>query len=108
MRRLEFRRLFRKRVWPLVRRHAYNETKPRKDQKAFSEFLGQFSGVLLPDILTVDTTNPQGFMVLNGRQLADDVIDIELSLLGATPPGDCVDENDVTFSQVFPYLAAAH
>ncbi len=89
-------------------KNAYNEAKPRKDQKAFGEFLGEFSEVLLPDILTVDTTNPQGFMVLNGRQLADDVIDIELSLLGANPPGDCVDENDVAFSQEFPYLAAAH
>ena len=63
--------------------------------------------VLLPDILTFDTANPNGF--LNGRQLANDVIDVELDLItvgGLTT--DCVDSNDVEFPGVFPYLATAH
>ena len=34
--------------------------------------------VLIPDVLTFELGNPAGF--LNGRQLADDVIDAELSL----------------------------
>lgn len=62
------------------------------------------ASILLPDVLTFDTSAPSGF--LNGRRLADDVIDAELSLLtdGALP-GDCVDGNDVAFLGVFPYLA---
>jgi hypothetical protein len=61
--------------------------------------------VLLPDVLTFDTSSAAGF--LNGRQLADDVIDAELNLLtegGLTT--DMVDSNDATFLNVFPYLAA--
>ncbi|MEL6890383.1 MAG: DUF4331 family protein [Actinomycetota bacterium] len=63
--------------------------------------------ILLPDILTFDTSNPAGF--LNGRGLADDVIDAELALLteGALA-GDGVDANDVPFLDVFPYLAPPH
>lgn len=70
--------------------------------------------VLLPDVLTYDTEAPAGY--LNGRALADDVIDASLTIvtggLGAngTPvlTGDCVDVNDVTFPGTFPYLAPAH
>ncbi len=61
--------------------------------------------ILLPDILTFDTSNAGGF--LNGRRLEDDVIDAELTLLtdgGVT--GDGIDENDADFSDTFPYLAA--
>jgi len=60
--------------------------------------------VLLPDILTYDTSSSAGF--LNGRQLSDDVIDAELNLItngGIT--GDCVG-NDSTFSNTFPYLGS--
>jgi hypothetical protein len=63
--------------------------------------------VLLPDLLTVDTSSNAGF--LNGRKLADDVIDIELNLV--TQGGiatDCVNGNDKAFSNSFPYLAAPH
>lgn len=58
--------------------------------------------VLLPDILTVDLSQETGF--LNGRNLADDVIDAELGLIteGAITT-DCVD-NDSTFLADFPYL----
>ena len=58
--------------------------------------------VLLPDILTYDTSSSAGF--LNGRQLPDDVIDAELNLItngGLTT--DCVG-NDSTFLGSFPFL----
>lgn len=63
--------------------------------------------VLLPDVLTFDTSLASGF--LNGRQLADDVIDAELGLLsdGALTT-DGVDSNDRQFLDVFPYLASAN
>ncbi len=59
--------------------------------------------ILLPDILTVDLSEETGF--LNGRNLADDVIDAELGLIteGAVTT-DCVD-NDSDFTKSFPYLA---
>jgi len=91
---------------PSSSKNAFNESLPQKDARLFSQFLGDFASVLLPDILTIDTSSPAGF--LNGRQLADDVIDTELSLLGVPPGSDCVDGNDGTFSTSFPYLAPAH
>ena len=63
------------------------------------------ASILLPDVLTFDTSNAGPF--LNGRGLADDVIDAELELLsngGVTTDG--VDANDQQFLNVFPYLAA--
>lgn len=65
------------------------------------------TGVLLPDVLTFDVTNGGGF--LNGRRLADDVIDAELGLLtnGALAT-DSVPLNDKVFRNRFPYLAAPH
>ena len=100
-------------------RNAFNAGKPRHDQRDFRGevvdtleiFYGSGSStaqaladILLPDILTVDTSNPAGF--LNGRGLADDVIDAELGLTtnGAVTT-DCV-ANDSTFSTSFPYLAS--
>jgi hypothetical protein len=60
--------------------------------------------VLLPDILTYDTSSSAGF--LNGRKLADDVIDAELNLItNGKVTGDCV-ANDSTFSEAFPYLGS--
>ncbi len=47
----------------------------------------------------------------NGRRLTDDVVDIELQVVAGflkgnmVPLGDGVDQNDATFSDVFPYLA---
>ena len=65
------------------------------------------ANVLLPDLLTIDTSSSAGF--LNGRRLADDVIDAELDLLtqGALT-SDGVSANDKQFSTTFPYLAAPH
>lgn len=76
------------------------------------------AGLLLPDMLTLDTSSETGFTdgPLNGRQLAEDVIDFELFVvtggLGANGSpvltSDCVDANDVDFPDRFPYLAPAH
>ncbi len=58
--------------------------------------------VLLPDILTVDLSMETDF--LNGRNLADDVIDAELGLITeGLITTDCVD-NDSAFLADFPYL----
>lgn len=64
--------------------------------------------ILLPDVLTIDTSDSSGF--LNGRGLADDVIDAELTLLtgSSSPIGDGVDANDTPFQDVFPFLAVAN
>ena len=60
------------------------------------------ANILLPDILTVDLSMATGF--LNGRGLADDVIDAELGLITeGLITTDCVN-NDSTFESGFPYL----
>jgi hypothetical protein len=60
--------------------------------------------ILLPDMLSYNPTSSAGF--LNGRGLADDVIDTELGLVtNGAVPSDCV-ANDTTFGASFPYLAA--
>jgi len=60
------------------------------------------ANVLLPDILTVDLSMPTEF--LNGRNLADDVIDAELGLITeGLITTDCI-SNDSTFLAGFPYL----
>ncbi len=99
-------------------RNAFNAGRPRRDQRDFrgevvdtleifygagSSTAQALADILLPDILTVDTSNPAGF--LNGRGLTDDVIDAELGLVtnGAVTT-DCV-ANDSAFSGSFPYLA---
>ena len=121
---------------------AYNAADPDDDQANFAdaasgslEALSAFGGdvgyseaqadaladAFLPDILTIDVSNPAGYGApLNGRGLADDVIDISLpvvtgdaSAVGGPTVGsvtlttDCVDANDKPFGDTFPYLAAA-
>jgi hypothetical protein len=62
------------------------------------------TGILLPDVLTFDTSDSSGF--LNGRQLGDDVIDAALNLLSeGAVTSDGVNMNDVVFPAAFPYLA---
>jgi hypothetical protein len=94
----------------------FNATKPQKDQAQWrGEIVNSLlalgnsqaradalADVLLPDILTVDLSAPTAF--LNGRNLADDVIDAELNLItdGAITT-DCIG-NDSTFLSAFPYL----
>ena len=95
-------------------KNQFNAGDPVNDRAAFgSRFTTELTALgaanpaglasaLLPDILTFDTASSAGF--LNGRGLADDVIDAELSLI--TNGGlatDCVG-NDSTFSNAFPYL----
>src|SRR3990172_6462786 len=75
-------------------RNAFNAGKPRHDQRDFrgevvdtleifygagNPSVGDLADFLLPDILTVDTSDPTGF--LNGRRLEDDVIDAELAIV---------------------------
>ncbi len=75
------------------------------------------AGVLLPDVLTYDTSTPAAGP-LNGRGLADDVIDVELNLVtggfpfegrdGAGAIGtDCVGPHTDLLS-AFPYLGMPH
>ena len=70
----------------------------------------QISGladVLLPDTLTVKLGDATGF--LNGRRLADDVINAELSLLtNGNVTSDGVDANDKAVLASFPYAATPH
>lgn len=106
---------------PSRRKDVYNAGIPANDEDDFFHFLRRgFKGggnstatskaladALLPDILPYDPSLPAGF--LNGRRLVDDVIDAELGLLTAGAlTGDCVDGNDVDFSDTFPYLGHAH
>ena len=77
----------------------------------------QFTGVLVTDVLNASTTAPTSFYdgtnVLTGRALADDVIDVELTLIFGGPTGtanpgltsDHVNSNDKAFMTSFPYLA---
>lgn len=79
-----------------------------------------FASVLVTDVLNASTTGVTSFyngtQVLTGRALADDVIDVELTLIfggatGASNPGltsDHVDENDKAFLSSFPYMASPH
>lgn len=100
---------------------AFNLADPAGDLSAFQSIINAsiaglsdqanadaLTSILLPDVLTIDTSDPSGF--LNGRGLADDVIDAELTLLtgSPTPVSDGVDGNDVPFLAVFPYLAPAN
>lgn len=63
--------------------------------------------ILLPDVLTFDTAKSGTF--LNGRALADDVIDAELDLVTeGTVKTDCVSKNDRKLWPSFPYLATPH
>jgi hypothetical protein len=80
----------------------------------------QFTNVLVTDVLNASTAAPTTFYdgtnVLTGRTLADDVIDVELTLIfggpnGTANPGltsDKVNANDKAFLASFPYLATPH
>ncbi len=119
-----------------ARKNEFNTTKPTSMSAAFkadfvaklnafgytSNILGlnadAFAGVLVTDVLNVKTNGTTTFYdgtnVLTGRALADDVIDVELTLIfggstGASNPGltsDHVNANDKAFLGSFPFLAA--
>jgi hypothetical protein len=62
--------------------------------------------ILLPDILTYDYSSTAGF--LNGRQLTDDVIDTELTLVtNGAVTGDGVGAHTDLMDE-FPYLGNPH
>jgi hypothetical protein len=114
------------------KKSAFNKGQPAQDQAAFrdevvntlqvlfslndaagddktddAKKIAGLADVLLPDVLTFDTAKSDGF--LNGRRLADDVIDAELGLITeGTVTTDCVSANDRAFRASFPYLAAPH
>jgi hypothetical protein len=103
-----------------ARKDLFNQVDPHVDQLLFrsdvvstltslgnsTSTANDLADVLLPDILTFDLGNSDGF--LNGRKLADDVIDAELGLIsGGAITTDCVD-NDSTFRATFPYLGTAN
>ena len=79
-----------------------------------------FASVLVTDVLNASTTGITSFyngtQVLTGRALADDVIDVELTLIfggaaGTSNPGltsDHVNGNDKPFLASFPYMASPH
>ena len=65
---------------------------------------------LTPDVVKVDFSQPVVFP--NGRQLADDVLDVTFGVVmnrgGAEGVSDGIDANDMAFLSTFPYLAAPH
>ena len=69
---------------------------------------GVIADILLPDVLTYDLATPANGTQLNGRALADDVIDAEL---GITTNG-CVTSDGVLahsdYLSTFPYLGTPH
>jgi len=69
---------------------------------------GAIANILLPDVITYDTTTAANGTHLNGRALADDVIDAEL---GITTNG-CVTSDGVgphsDYMSTFPYLGTPH
>ena len=105
---------------PADRKDEFNQASPAGDRATFGDDVNAtiaslssqanadaLTPILLPDVLTFDTSSSDGF--LNGRRLADDVIDAELGLLSAgAVTTDSVDANDVSFGTAFPYLAPAN
>jgi hypothetical protein len=79
--------------------HALDPSRSNGDNVGLAE-------VLLPDILTYNFNSSAGF--LNGRKLADDVIDAELQLLTGNPAaGDGVGPH-TDYLDHFPYLGRPH
>ena len=119
-------------------KNVYNASRPRDDDAGFGDnvesVLATFSGldsegaykaseldtlrgVLLPDVVTYDTSTAAAGP-LNGRGLDDDVIDAELNITtGGFPfpgrdakgaiPSDCVGPH-TDYMSSFPYLGNAH
>ena len=116
----------------------YNRTAPAADVATwggqFTAVLDVFNttptaeaitGLLLPDVLKLDVrrlgkstgtsfTGDRAGNILNGRTLAEDVIDLELTVVTGGLDGsavlttDGVSRNDKAFPGTFPYLAPRH
>jgi len=97
-------------------KNGFNRTDPVDDVEQFTDTVEDvlialggdpaLAGVLLPDILTYDYGSAAGF--LNGRNLTDDVIDIELGLVtggGVTTDGVAAHED---LLNKFPFLGRPH
>jgi hypothetical protein len=101
---------------PADQKDAFNQTQPRDDVAMWKstvvaalEGLGSdpaLADALLPDILTFDTSTAAGF--LNGRRLADDVIDAELQLITGNMAASDNVANDSSFRSGFPYVGEAN
>lgn len=102
---------------PAAKKDAFNSGSPKDDvAKYHADVVASITGLgngaqaeglanaLLPDVLAFDTASTAGF--LNGRKLADDVIDAELGLLSNNAVTTDFVGNDSTFLTTFPYLAA--
>ncbi len=65
------------------------------------------AALLLPDALPVSLAGETSFATLTGRDLADDAVDVALSVTVGIESlkSDNVDANDVAFLGSFPYLA---
>ena len=103
----------------------FNVTPPSMQDDAGQPFRGNVAGVLMalggysagdanglaaaliPDVITYNTAST-GTNILNGRALADDVIDAELSIVtNGGIPGDCVARHG-DYQSSFPYLGKPH
>lgn len=81
---------------------------------ATMDCVGQAAPFVVPDVITIDPSQPAGFP--NGRRLTDPVIDVTLALvlldLGVhdvtTLVGVNPTANDRKFHHAFPYLAGPH
>jgi hypothetical protein len=66
------------------------------------------AGLLLPDVIGYDTSSAASYAMLNGRALADDVIDISYGVVtDGDLASDCV-ASDSAFRSSFPYYAVAN
>ncbi|HYM53009.1 MAG TPA: DUF4331 family protein [Candidatus Dormibacteraeota bacterium] len=66
------------------------------------------AGLLLPDVIGYDTSAAANYAMLNGRALADDVIDISYGVVtDGDLTSDCV-ASDSAFRAAFPYYAVAN
>jgi len=68
------------------------------------------AALLLPDELPVSLGAATSLATLTGRALADDAVDVALSVTVGVPglQSDNVDANDKAFLATFPYVAAPH
>lgn len=104
-------------------KNTFNAIEPSQDRAQFQasfvstlEALGGYDAgtattiaqILLPDILTFDYTSSAGYTSLNGRKLADDVIDFSLGLVtNGKITSDFVGPHTDYLSE-FPYVGHPH
>jgi len=106
-------------------KESFNVTPPSQQDDAGKPFRGNVAGVLqalgwydaatanglaaalIPDVITYDTAS-SSTNILNGRALADDVIDAELGIVTQGGiPSDCVGQH-TDYLSAFPYLGNPH